>query len=261
MQGTLKLNDLEPAVELRDHLHSNELYSPKNQASSIYRLDPHCEDDLGTSRSLDSLCGRCSASSSCLTNSSYTKSDEHNSTSAENSSYMLSNEWQVEADPRSLIYEHSSDVDKWQGDVTEEIDSQLPEYERYPRYSVTGLCITDRDGIALIEDDTDGHRSKRDAYVKKGRRQRGSSFSAALPDALQHVVGDSVALVKISESPYEDFRQSIYEMIMDNDVEGLINVEDLLHCYLALNPPELHVLIRDAFTDVWSSILMNEMTI
>ncbi|KAH7296405.1 hypothetical protein KP509_26G022300 [Ceratopteris richardii] len=102
------------------------------------------------------------------------------------------------------------------------------------------------------------HSRQRDAYTKKGRRERGSSFSAVLPENLQRVVGDSVALVKISYSPHEDFRKSIYEMIMDRDLEeSPMEVEELLYCYLELNPPELHELIVEVFSEVWSSILMS----
>lgn len=88
------------------------------------------------------------------------------------------------------------------------------------------------------------------------RRQRGSSISAVLPPDLQGVVGDSLAFVKISNEPYEDFRQSMYEMIMEKDLEGSVDVEELLYCYLTLNSPEHHELIEEVFSDVWSAVLM-----
>eukprot|EP00250_Pteridium_aquilinum_P015596 c22664_g1_i1 orf=623-2413(+) len=101
------------------------------------------------------------------------------------------------------------------------------------------------------------HKSKQNAYLRKGRRHSASSFSAALPEDLQGVVGDSVALVKMSYNPYDDFRQSMYEMIMEKDLEESMDVEELLYCYLSLNPPELHELIEEVFSDVWSLILMS----
>ncbi|MCO5606970.1 hypothetical protein L7F22_061161 [Adiantum nelumboides] len=88
------------------------------------------------------------------------------------------------------------------------------------------------------------------------RRQRGSSISAVLPPDLQGVVGDSLAFVQMSDDPYEDFKQSMYEMIMEKDLEGSMDVEELLYCYLTLNSTEHHELIKEVFSDVWSAVLM-----
>ncbi|KAI5068212.1 hypothetical protein GOP47_0016557 [Adiantum capillus-veneris] len=81
--------------------------------------------------------------------------------------------------------------------------------------------------------------------TQRRRRQRGSSISAVLPPDLQGVVGDSLAFVKISDDPYKDFKQSMYEMIMEKDLEGSMDVEELLYCYLSLNSPEHHELIEE----------------
>lgn len=99
-------------------------------------------------------------------------------------------------------------------------------------------------------------RENKSKVLSMRRRQRGASISAVLPPNLQGVVGDSLALVKMSDDPSEDFRQSIYEMIMEKDLEGSMDVEELLHCYLSLNAPEHHGLITEVFSSVWSTALM-----
>lgn len=97
---------------------------------------------------------------------------------------------------------------------------------------------------------------KHEASLRRRRRHSSSSISAVLPADLQGVVGDSIALVKMSDNPYEDFRQSMYEMIMEKDLEESMDVEELLYCYLTLNAPEHYELIEEVFSEVWSAILM-----
>lgn len=82
------------------------------------------------------------------------------------------------------------------------------------------------------------------------------SCSIPLPPDLQLIVGNSIALLKLSQDPYEDFRGSMYEMIMEKDLEESENMEELLYCYLRLNSPQLHDLIQEAFSQVWTEILM-----
>ena len=63
----------------------------------------------------------------------------------------------------------------------------------------------------------------------------------------------SLAIVKLSENPAEDFRQSMREMMMTMTM-GSEEMEELLRCYLTLNSPHLHDLIQEVFCDVWCTI-------
>jgi uncharacterized protein (TIGR01568 family) len=65
---------------------------------------------------------------------------------------------------------------------------------------------------------------------------------------------ESVALVKSSYNPYNDFKESMIEMIVEKDIQESCDLEELLQCYLSLNAVEYHALIVEVFTEVWCEI-------
>ena len=72
------------------------------------------------------------------------------------------------------------------------------------------------------------------------------------------VLKESVAVVvESSYDPYNDFRESMIEMIIDQDIQETGDLEELLQCYLALNEAEFHPVIVDVFTDVWHELFEN----
>ncbi|KAK4381097.1 hypothetical protein Sango_3002400 [Sesamum angolense] len=86
-------------------------------------------------------------------------------------------------------------------------------------------------------------------YDGGGRRSSGVSFSAKLPDDVAGgAFRDCICAVKYSTNPFSEIRESIIE-VMEN-VGGIGHwdqMEELIYCYIALNSPHLHTLIRDAF--------------
>ncbi|XP_031114071.1 transcription repressor OFP2-like [Ipomoea triloba] len=62
---------------------------------------------------------------------------------------------------------------------------------------------------------------------------------------------ESVAMVKASVDPQKDFKESMMEMIEENDMKCSRDLEELLACYLSLNPEEYHHLIIKAFEQIW----------
>jgi uncharacterized protein (TIGR01568 family) len=60
-----------------------------------------------------------------------------------------------------------------------------------------------------------------------------------------------LAVVRRSRDPYGDFRESMVEMIVERQVFGTAELEQLLHTYLSLNPARLHPVILQAFSDIW----------
>ncbi|KAI5081301.1 hypothetical protein GOP47_0004484 [Adiantum capillus-veneris] len=67
---------------------------------------------------------------------------------------------------------------------------------------------------------------------------------------------NSVAIEKVSANPEVDFSESMYEMMIEKgDVEE--DMEELLNCYLLLNPAELHHMIMEAFSYVWIDMIMS----
>ncbi|KAG6432253.1 hypothetical protein SASPL_103828 [Salvia splendens] len=72
------------------------------------------------------------------------------------------------------------------------------------------------------------------------------------PDA---VLGGGVAVPTYSPDPYSDFRQSMFEMIEAHDATADWDyLNELLLCYLSLNPGHTHKFIVGAFADVVVSL-------
>lgn len=86
-----------------------------------------------------------------------------------------------------------------------------------------------------------------------------ASASAPAPKPPASVAKERVAVVvESSYDPYNDFRQSMIEMIVDQDIKETGDLEELLQCYLSLNEAEYHNIIVDVFTDVWHELFENK---
>ncbi|KAJ7527474.1 hypothetical protein O6H91_16G056400 [Diphasiastrum complanatum] len=95
---------------------------------------------------------------------------------------------------------------------------------------------------------------KTDKPEKRRRGRNNLSISASIPSDVQGVIADSIAVVKVSSNPYDDFRESMMEMIVGNNL-SLLDVEELLYCYFCLNSPEHYDLIRESFFDACNQLL------
>jgi len=62
---------------------------------------------------------------------------------------------------------------------------------------------------------------------------------------------DGFAVVKSSIDPISDFKESMVEMIVENNIRESKDLEDLLACYLSLNSSEYHDVIVKAFEQIW----------
>ncbi|WZZ49247.1 hypothetical protein YC2023_049354 [Brassica napus] len=74
-----------------------------------------------------------------------------------------------------------------------------------------------------------------------------SSSSAATPSA-------AVAVEKDSDDPYLDFRQSMLQMILENEIYSKDDLRELLNCFLSLNEPYHHSIIIRAFSEIWEGV-------
>ncbi len=88
----------------------------------------------------------------------------------------------------------------------------------------------------------------------KGEEEEEEEELVTMPEELNGVVKESVALVKSSYNPYNDFKESMIEMIVEKDIQQSRDLEELLQCYLSLNAMEYHALIVEVFTEVWCEI-------
>ncbi|KAJ0254269.1 Transcription repressor OFP7 [Hirschfeldia incana] len=68
------------------------------------------------------------------------------------------------------------------------------------------------------------------------------------------VVMEGVAVVKRSEDPYEDFKGSMIEMIVEKNMFEVAELEQLLSCFLTLNARRHHRAIVKAFSEVWVAL-------
>ncbi|KAF8698494.1 hypothetical protein HU200_035235 [Digitaria exilis] len=67
-------------------------------------------------------------------------------------------------------------------------------------------------------------------------------------------VEESVAVVKESADPLADFRRSMLQMIVENEIVGGDELRELLHRFLSLNSPHHHHLILRAFAEIWEEV-------
>ncbi|CAH8359144.1 unnamed protein product [Eruca vesicaria subsp. sativa] len=72
--------------------------------------------------------------------------------------------------------------------------------------------------------------------------------------AASAVAMEGVAVVKRSEDPYEDFKGSMIEMIVEKNMSEMAELEQLLSCFLTLNAKRHHRAIVKAFTEVWVAL-------
>lgn len=91
------------------------------------------------------------------------------------------------------------------------------------------------------------------------RQEKESSAAAPRGSVLRRLMGrkvegkakESFAVVKKSEDPYEDFKRSMLEMIMEKQMFEARDLEELLQCFLTLNSRQYHTVIVDAFSEIW----------
>lgn len=81
-------------------------------------------------------------------------------------------------------------------------------------------------------------KGRKELMTKKGLKEQAMKFN-------------SFAAVKSSYNPEEDFRDSMVEMIRYKGIKRPEELEELLACYLTLNPDDYHDLIIKVFQQVW----------
>lgn len=87
--------------------------------------------------------------------------------------------------------------------------------------------------------------------VQSHGRKSVSSISSTTSSSRRRSLSDSFAIVKSSFDPQKDFRESMVEMIVENNIRASKDLEDLLACYLSLNSDEYHDLIINVFKQIW----------
>ncbi|KAK8672114.1 hypothetical protein V6N13_110488 [Hibiscus sabdariffa] len=78
--------------------------------------------------------------------------------------------------------------------------------------------------------------------------------SMATVQGFGHVGGESLAVEKDSDDPYQDFRHSMLQMILEQEIYSKDDLRELLNCFLQLNSPYYHGVIIRAFTEIWNGV-------
>ncbi|VAH82127.1 unnamed protein product [Triticum turgidum subsp. durum] len=71
-------------------------------------------------------------------------------------------------------------------------------------------------------------------------------------EAYGRVARESVPVAVESAEPYEDFRESMVQMVVEKEIYAWDDLNDLLTQFLTLNSPRHHPLILHAFADLWT---------
>ncbi|KAL5081950.1 hypothetical protein RYX36_010371 [Vicia faba] len=70
---------------------------------------------------------------------------------------------------------------------------------------------------------------------------------------------DSIAVEKASDDPYDDFRNSILQMILERKIYAEKDLEELLECFLQLNAKCHHQVIVEAFMEICEEIFPKKL--
>lgn len=95
---------------------------------------------------------------------------------------------------------------------------------------------------------TNNHR-RRKGQIKSDKGQ----CSIVVEDGVE----DSYAVEKSTSDPYNDFRTSMVEMIIEKQIFGAKDLEKLLDCYLSLNSPYYHKVIIEVFAEICDTLFAN----
>ncbi|XP_019154682.1 PREDICTED: transcription repressor OFP7 [Ipomoea nil] len=81
-----------------------------------------------------------------------------------------------------------------------------------------------------------------------------SVFKKLIPCSVEGKVKESFAIVKRSKDPYEDFKGSMVEMILEKQMFEKQDLEQLLQCFLSLNTRQYHGIIVEVFSEIWEAL-------
>ncbi|KAI3846082.1 hypothetical protein MKW92_009518 [Papaver armeniacum] len=96
-----------------------------------------------------------------------------------------------------------------------------------------------------------GAKPNKQRTTTTGTRKPTTISPSKLIPVVSSNVSDSFAVIKSSFDPQRDFRESMVEMIVENNLRKSGDLEELLACYLSLNSNEYHDIIVKVFQQIW----------
>ncbi|KAF5748591.1 pinin-like [Tripterygium wilfordii] len=136
----------------------------------------------------------------------------------------------------------------WLSSDDEDDDEEMDTHTLFSSRSTT--LSSDSSG-SLLRKSRCSRRMKRRERVGPRNREIGGSNALPLMDGR---VKDSFAVVKKSSDPYNDFRTSMVEMIVEKQIFGAQDLEKLLQLFISLNSDCHHRIIVEVFTEIWEAL-------
>ncbi|KAI9113213.1 hypothetical protein K1719_015738 [Acacia pycnantha] len=97
-------------------------------------------------------------------------------------------------------------------------------------------------------------RFQRSEMTRKKKKTTMSAAGSMKRLTVEGKVKESFTVVKKSKDPYEDFKKSMLEMIMEMEMFEARDLEQLLQSYLSLNSRHYHGVIARAFMEIWQEL-------
>ncbi|XP_041003142.1 transcription repressor OFP8-like [Juglans microcarpa x Juglans regia] len=108
-----------------------------------------------------------------------------------------------------------------------------------------------------LSSDSSESQQRRSRRKRYGAPRTARSYAGLGLMPMQGKVKDSFAVVKRSSDPYNDFRTSMVEMIVEKQMFAAKDLEQLLQCFLSLNSYHHHKIIVEAFTEICEALFCN----
>lgn len=100
------------------------------------------------------------------------------------------------------------------------------------------------------EGEDEGHKEE----VSEDDDETDTLFSSRSFSSDSSSRAESFAVVKKSKDPYEDFRTSMVEMIVERQIFAAAELQQLLQCFLSLNSRHHHKVIVQVFLEIYATL-------
>ncbi|EXB91250.1 hypothetical protein L484_016321 [Morus notabilis] len=124
--------------------------------------------------------------------------------------------------------------------------------------SSSSSCLGRNDGISTT-DDTATELSISSSMTPHSLPSSDVALEKKIPN--KKSINDScIAVVKDSDDPFEDFKQSMKQMIFEKEIYAKKDLQELLRCFLELNSPSHREIIVRAFTEIWNDVVSKRLS-
>lgn len=131
--------------------------------------------------------------------------------------------------------------------------TSIPQKDPNPANCSSSSSCDKSVGFSLMDNEEEDYTSTTITLNKDNTSSSQNSESETDPKASKII--DSIAVVKYSDDPFQDFKHSMLQMVVEKNIYSRNDLEELLNCFLELNSPCHHSVIVQAFTEIWNEII------